>query len=88
MIFFISIVLFLIIFAIISIRLFFIDEFFDKIIMFFYFMSNLITFMLIYFIYSNKFSFIIEMIFPLIILNMVLILLFIKSKVSSKNGRT
>lgn len=88
MIFFISIILFLIIFAVISIRLFFIDEFFDKIIMFFYFMSNLITFMLIYFIYSNKFSFIIEMIFPLIILNMVLILLFIKSKVSSKNGRT
>lgn len=84
MIFFISIILFLIIFAIIAIKLCFIDEFFDKIITFFYFTSNLITFMLIYFIYSNKFSFIIEMIFPLIILNMVLILLFIKSKVSSK----
>lgn len=77
----ISIVLFLIISVISVIKLCFVGEFFDKMLSFFYFSSNFITFMLIYFLYSNKFGFIIEMIFPLIILNMILILLFIKSKI-------
>lgn len=62
----------------------FAKEFFSKMISFFYFTINFITFLLIYFLFSNKFAFIINMIFPLIILNMVLILLFIKS---INNGR-
>ena len=77
----ISIVLFLFISVISVIKLCFIKEFFNKMLFFFYFGTNFITFMLIYYLYSNKFGFIIEMIFPLIILNMVVVLLFIKSKI-------
>lgn len=77
----ISIGLFLFISVISMIELCFVGEFFNKMLSFFYFSTNFITFMLIYFIYSNKFGFIIEMIFPLIILNMVLVLLFIKSRI-------
>jgi len=80
----VGIILFLIISFVSIVKLCFIDEFFNKMLTFFYFSINFITFMLIYFIYSNKFGFIIGMIFPLIILNMVLMLLFIKSKVGSK----
>lgn len=76
----ISVILFLIISIINMIELIFIKDFYSKLITFFYFVSNFITFMLIYYLFSNKFSFIIEMIFPIIMLNMVLILMFIKGK--------
>lgn len=59
-------------------------EFFNKMLAFFYFITNFTTFVLSYFLFSNKFSFIISMIFPLIILNTVLILLFIKEKIKSE----
>lgn len=77
----ISIPLFLLISIFGIIQLCFTKEFFSKILTFFYFTTNFITFMLIYFLYSNKFGFIVEMIFLLIILNMILTLLFIKNKV-------
>ena len=78
----ISIILFLIISIINMIELIYIRDFYNKSTTFFYFVSNFITFMLIYYLYSNKFSFIIGLIFPVIILNMVLILLFIKGKLN------
>lgn len=59
------------------------DEPFEKMLMFFYFINNFITFILSYFLFSNKFSFIINMLFPLIILSSVLVLLFIKEKIKS-----
>lgn len=59
-------------------------DFFNKILVFFYFISNFTTFILLYFLFSNKFSFIISMVFPLIILNTVLVLLFIKKKIKSE----
>jgi len=80
----ISIILFLIIAAISIIQLCAEAEFFSKMLMFFYFIINFTTFILSYFLFSNKFGFIISMIFPLIILNSVLILLFIKQKVKSE----
>lgn len=76
----ISVILFLVISIISMIDLIFIRDFHKKLITFFYFISNFITFMLIYYLFSNKFSFIIEMIFPIIMLNMVLVLMFIKGK--------
>lgn len=79
----ISIILFLILSIITIILLIKTDEFFEKMLMFFYFINNFTTFILSYFIFSNKFGFIIEMLFPLIILNSVLILLFIKGKIKS-----
>ncbi len=80
----ISFFLFLGISIVNMIELIFIKDFYNKLITFFYFISNFITFMLVYYLYSNKFSFIIEMIFPIIMLNMILILLFIKDKLTSK----
>lgn len=80
----ISIILFLIISAISIIQLCSEKEFFSKMLMFFYFITNFTTFILSYFLFSNKFSFIISMIFPLIILNTVLVLLFIKEKIKSE----
>ena len=59
------------------------DEPFEKMLMFFYFINNFITFILSYFLFSNKFGFIINMLFPLIILSSVLVLLFIKEKIKS-----
>ncbi len=80
----ISFCLFLCISIMSMIQLCFITEFFDKIITFFYFTVNFIAFLLVYFVYSNKFGYIIQMVFPLIILNMSVILLFIKTKLESK----
>ena len=77
----ISFCMFLCISIMSMIQLCFIKEFFNKIMTFFYFSINFITFLLVYFVYSNKFGFIIQIIFPLIILNMSVILLFIKSKI-------
>lgn len=79
----ISIILFLIVSIINMIELIFIKDFYSKLITFFYFVSNFITFMLIYYLFSNKFSFIIEMIFPIIILNMIVLLMFIKGKLEN-----
>lgn len=78
----ISIILFLIISIISMIELIYIRDFYNKSTTFFYFINNIIAFMLIYYLYSNKFSFIIGLIFPIIILNMVLILLFVKGKLN------
>lgn len=83
----ISIILFLILSIITIILLIKADEFFEKMLMFFYFINNFTTFILSYFLFSNKFGFIIEMLFPLIILNSVLILLFIKDKIKSGEMR-
>lgn len=83
----ISIILFLILSIITIILLIKADEFFEKMLMFFYFINNFTTFILSYFLFSNKFGFIIEMLFPLIILNSVLILLFIKGKIKSGEMR-
>ena len=83
----ISIILFLILSIITIILLIMADEFFEKMLMFFYFINNFTTFILSYFLFSNKFGFIIEMLFPLIILNSVLILLFIKGKIKSGEMR-
>ena len=80
----ISFCLFLCISIMSMIQLCFITEFFDKIITFFYFTVNFIAFLLVYFVYSNKFGYIIQMVFPLIILNMSVILLCIKTKLESK----
>jgi hypothetical protein len=80
----ISMILFLFISAISIIQLCIIKEFFSKMLLFFYFITNFTTFMLSYFLFSNKISFIISMIFPLIILNTVLVLLFIKAKIKSE----
>lgn len=83
----ISIILFLILSIITIILLIKANEFFEKMLMFFYFINNFATFILSYFLFSNKFGFIIEMLFPLIILNSVLILLFIKGKIKSGEMR-
>ena len=83
----ISIILFLILSIITIILLIKADEFFEKMLMFFYFINNFTTFILSYFLFSNKFGFIIEMLFPLIILNSILILLFIKDKIKSGEMR-
>ena len=53
--------------------------FYKKMIMFFYFGNNFMTFMLLYFLFSNKFGFILNMIIPLMVLNMILVLLFVKT---------
>ena len=79
----ISFCLFLCISIMSMIQLCFIKEFFNKMITFYYFSINFIAFLFAYFIYSNKFGYIIQMIFPLIILNMSVILLFIKNKIDN-----
>ena len=78
-----GVIVFLLISVISLLELCFIKEFFNKILSFYYFLTNFIAFMLVYFVYSNKFGFIVEMIFPLIILNMVIILLIIKNKINN-----
>lgn len=78
-----GVIIFLLISIISLLELCFIKEFFSKILSFYYFLTNFIAFMLVYFVYSNKFGFIVEMIFPLIILNMVIILLIIKNKINN-----
>ena len=79
---FISFCMFLCISIMSMIQLWFIKEFFSKMMTFFYFSMNFITFLLVYFIHLNKFTFIIQMIFPLIILNATVILLFVTSKIT------
>lgn len=61
-------------------QIYYAKEFYNKMVTLFYFMSNFITLMLIYFLYSNKFAFIVQMIFPLTILNMVMVLLIIQNR--------
>lgn len=78
-----GVIVFLLISIISLLELCFIKEFFNKILSFYYFLTNFIAFMLVYFVYSNKFGFIVEMIFPLIILNMIIILLIIKNKINN-----
>lgn len=78
----ITIIMFLVISIVSVVELIYIRDFYNKLITFFYIVSNFITFMVVYFIYSNKFSIIISLIFPIIILNMILVLLFIKGKLN------
>ena len=50
-----------------------------KLITFYYFISNLIQIIFLYFLYSHKFPYIINMIYPLLALNLISILFFIKN---------
>jgi len=83
-VFLVAIFLLIPIFIVTLSQVFFEKEFFCKMLNFFYFLTNFVVFMLVYFVYSNKFGFIVEMLIPLIVLNMVLILLMVKNKVNNR----
>jgi hypothetical protein len=55
-----------------------IDDFYKNNVLFYYIISNFITFLLIYFVYIGKFSFIVGVIYPMILINMILPLSFLE----------
>jgi hypothetical protein len=59
------------------VRFFFIKHYFVKIISLYYIINNTIFATLIYFLYSNKFSYMNTIIFILLLINMIIILFFI-----------
>lgn len=67
-------------------RLFGNGDFFNRTLTFFYILSNMSVIMLLYFVSSYKFSFIVQMIMPLMVINVLIVLVFQYAQLKDDGG--